>query len=100
MTTEERDRRLSVIEMDAVDLRAAYRCIGDSFSRVIGSVRSYRPDAIEAFFDRWREQRDRADAETQRIEQEIFEANIGITSDGPDRWTRDLDKLGTERTKK
>jgi hypothetical protein len=86
MTNEERDRRLSAIEMDAVDIRIAYRCLGDAFSRFVGSVRSYRPDACEAFFERWREQRARADAEAERIEEEIFEANVGITNEGPDRW--------------
>ena len=85
MTSEERNSRLSAIEMDAVELDRAFRLLGRSFARVIGSVRAYRPDAIEAFFERWRGQRSRADAEAGRIEQEIFEANVGVTNDGPDR---------------
>lgn len=86
MNDEERNRRLSAIEMDAVDLSIAYKCLGNAFSRFVGSVRSYRPNACEAFFERWREQRARADAEAERIAGEIFEANVGVTNDGPDRW--------------
>ncbi len=99
MTSEERDRRLSVIEMDSVDLRIAYRALGDSLGAFVGRVHLYRPDASEAFFERWRAQRDRADAEAARLEEAIFEANAGITNDGPDRWSAELDAYNYERTK-
>jgi hypothetical protein len=86
MTDEERDRRLSVAEMDTVDLGVVYRHLSDAL-RLFGTrVRGTRPDECEAFFERWREQRARADAEADRIEEEIFEANVGITNDGPQRW--------------
>jgi hypothetical protein len=99
VTNEERERRFSSIEMDANDLRLAYRALGDSIGRFIGSIRSYRPDAFEAFWDRWREQRRRCDAEAERMAEEIFEANVGVTNDGPDRWSVELDIYNHERNK-
>ena len=93
MTDEERHRILSRVEMDSVDLRIAYHAIGDAWGLFVDRVRGTRPDECEAFVDRWRAQRDRADAEASRLAEEIFEANVGITNDGPDRWTADLDKM-------
>ena len=72
--------------MDSVDLGVAYRYLGDA-RRLFGArLRSTRPDAVEAFVERWRAQLARADAGAKRIDDETFEANIGITNDGPDRW--------------
>src|SRR5579863_6093761 len=97
MTNEERDRRLSAIEMDSVDLGVAHRALGNAFSRFVGGVRGLRPDSVEEFFERWRKQRSRTDAEASRIEEEVFEANVGITNDGPDRWTAEIDELYRKR---
>jgi hypothetical protein len=86
VTNEERDRRLSVAEMDCIELGVAYRHLSDAI-RLFGTrIRGTRPDECEAFFQRWRAQKARADAEFERIEAEVFEANVGITNDGPDRW--------------
>jgi len=86
MTSEERDRRLSAVEMDSVDLEVAYTSLGNAWGLFGSRVRSTRPDECEAFIERWKQQRARADAEASRLEEEIFEANVGITNDGPDRW--------------
>lgn len=86
MTNEDRDRRLSAVEMDSVDLRIAYRSLGDAWGIFGSRLRGTRPDECEAFIERWKSQRARADAEAERIEEEIFEANIGVTNDGPDGW--------------
>lgn len=86
--------------MDSVDLRIAYRALGDAWGLFANGVRGTRPDACEAFWDRWREQRKRADDEAERLAEEIFEVNVGITNDGPDRWSAELDRLAYERLKK
>lgn len=93
MTSDERDRRLSAAEMDLVDLRAAYRHIADAVGRFGFGLRGARPDSCEAFAERFEAQKARADAEWERVRDEIFEANVGVTNDGPDRWSADLDKL-------
>jgi hypothetical protein len=99
VTDEERDRRLSAVEMDIVHLRIAYRALGDAWGLFGDRLRGTRPDECEAFYDRWRELRRRADSEAERLAEEIFEANVGITNDGPDRWTRDLDRMNHDGNK-
>lgn len=86
MKDEDRDRRLSAVEMDSVDLRIAYRSLGDAWGLFANRLRGTRPDECEAFVERWKCQRARADAEAERLAEEIFEANIGITNDGPEGW--------------
>lgn len=93
MTDEDRRRALSELGMDAIELGNIYRALGRAVSAFGTRIELARPDACEAFFERWRDQRARADAELDRIEQETFDANVGVTNDGPDRWTADLDRL-------
>lgn len=100
MTDEDRNRALSALGMDCIDLGHVYRALGRAVAAFGTRLGLTRPDACEAFFEGWRDQRARADAELDRIEQETFDANVGITNDGPDRWAADLDRLNYERTKK
>lgn len=93
MTSEERNSALAALGMDCIDLGAVYRSLGRAVAAFGTRLGLARPDACEAFFEEWRDQRARADAELERIEQETFDANAGVTNDGPDRWSADLDRL-------
>lgn len=93
MTDEDRKRAFSVLGMDCISLGKIYRSLGGAMAAFGTRLGLTRPDACEAFFEEWRDQRARADAELDRIEQETFDANIGVTNDGPDRWSADLDRL-------
>lgn len=99
MTDEERHRILSGVEMDSINLVIALRRIADAWDAFISRVRGTRPSECEEFIERWEALCERASAEAQRLADAIFEANVGITNDGPDRWTADLDRLHYERTK-
>ena len=85
-TDEERDRRLSIAEMDAVDLGIAYTSLGNAWRLFGPGIRRARPDSCEAELGRLDAIRKLIAAEEERIAEEIFEANAGVTNDGPDRW--------------
>lgn len=86
MTDEERDRRLAAAEMECVELGHVYDTLGAALAAFGCRIRGTRPNECEAWFERWRAAKARADAEADRLEEEIFDANVGITNDGPDRW--------------
>lgn len=50
-----------------------------------------RPDECERFLTEHRDARARAEDAAAAIEDEIREANRGVSNDGPDKWSADLD---------
>ena len=95
MTDGEREIAISRLGMECIDLGCVYRDLGRALGAFGARLHSTRPDECERFLARFRATAARADARAAKIEDEIREANRGLPSDGPDKWTVDLDKLGS-----
>jgi len=91
VTNEERDRALSKLGMECIDLGYVYRDLGRALAAFGASLHRTRPDECERFLARLRATAARADARAAKIEDETREANRGVPNDGPDKWAADLD---------
>jgi hypothetical protein len=81
------------------DLRYTLVGLGRSMELFTSRYLSTRPDECERFLAEHRAARALAELAAQAIEDEVREANRGATSDGPDKWTADLDRINHERLK-
>lgn len=97
MTDEERNRALSKLGMDCIDLQQVYKHLGSALGAFGTRLGLTRPDECERFGDRVRAVRARADAQWDRISDEIRVANEGVSCDGPDKWSADLDRMNYEK---
>ena len=98
--TDEQRARIHRISMAGVDLGLVYAGLGRSMALFTSRFLTSRPDECERFLAHHRATRERADAQAAAIEDEVREANRGVSEDGPDKWSVDIDRLNYERNKK
>ena len=93
MTDEER-ARYHRITGAGVDLRFVLVGLGRGMELFTARHHTTRPDECERFLGEWADAFAAAGAAAQAITDEVREANRGVSNDGPDKWTVDLDKQG------
>ena len=97
MTDDERNRKLAALGMECSELGRVHTWLARSLAVFGQRLWDTRPDAVEAFWTGWRKQRYRAHLVASEIELGIRRALEGVPSDGPDKWSVDIDALASKK---